>query len=303
MKINIAQIGYGYWGKRLASYFKKDKNLFLKYICALNVENNKEFTRDINKIWQDKSIEAVVVATPIDTHYSIVKKALRSNKNVLCEKPLARKTKQVLELKRIAQKKKLLLLTEFTYTFSKSIQRAKQIIDSNTIGEIKSIELSLKYLGRFLKYDSYWLFGSHLLSILDVFVPLQTLTFKKIDLLKDKKRTETGLILFKNKKITGKAVVSSNYPEKEMKLIIYGEKGTLIYSSMQKPSLSYSCYKKTKGILGDKLITKKKTYNINEKDNLQHAVDYFKKCLKKQAKSNIDRAVLITKILENTSKT
>lgn len=298
-KINIAQIGYGYWGKRLYRYLKADKSFSLKYVCALNIKENEEFTTDINKIWEDKSINAVVIATPINTHYPLVKKALLCNKNVLCEKPLALKTQEVLELRRIAKRRRLLLLTEFTYTFSRSIQKAKQIIDNGDIGKIESAELSLKYAGRFLEYNVYWLLASHLLSILDIFVPLKELKFQKVDMIKHNDRTETGLILFKNQKISGKMTVSLNYPKKEMRMIIYGNKGTLTYSSMSQPSLNFICYKKTEGVLGKKLITRQKSYSIDEGNNLKYAVEYFKKALRKQVNSNVDRAVSITRILKN----
>jgi len=297
-KINIAQIGYGYWGKRLYRYFKNDNKFFVKYVFAFNVKNNKEFITDINKIWQDKSIEAVVIASPINTHYFLTKKTLLSGKNVLCEKPLALKVKEVLELKKIAQKRDLLILTEFTYTFSVSLKKAEEIIKKGIIGKVESIELSLKYAGRFLEYNVYWLLGSHLLSILDIFVSLKSLKFKKIDFIKHNKRVETGMILFSGKNIKGKMTVSLNYPEKEMKAIIYGQKGTLIYSSMEKPSLRLICYKKREGILGDKLITKQKNYDIDEKNNLKFAVEYFYKMLKGKAESNINKAVQVTKILK-----
>ncbi len=301
-KINIAQIGYGYWGKRLYRYLKSHKGFNLKYVCAFNIKEEKEFIKDINKIWNDKTIKAIVVATPIETHYLFTKKALLCNKSVLCEKPLVLRKKEAIELKKIAEKRNLLLLTEFTYTFSKSLEKAKKFIDSDELGKIDAIEMSLKYAGRFLKYNVYWLLASHLLSILDVFISLKNLNFKKVDFIKHKKRTETGMILFQNKNASGKITVSLNYPEKEMKVIIYGQKGTLVYSSMIKPSLKFICYEKTEGILGDKLITKEKSYFIDEKNNLEHAVEYFYKALRKQAKSNIDRAVLVTEILEKLNK-
>jgi len=301
-KISIAQIGYGYWGQRLYRYFKNDGNFFLKYVYAPSLKKHKGFTNDIDKIWNDKDIKAVVIATPIDTHYSLVKEALLYNKNVLCEKPLALKTKEVLELKKIAERKNLVLLTEFTYTFSKSLKKAKNIIEKGAIGKIESIEMSLKYAGRFLKYDVYWLLASHLLSILDIFVPLEKLKFQKVDLIKHIGRVETGTILFNNKKIAGKLTVSLNYPEKEMRIIIYGAKGTLTYSSMLEPSLRVICYKKTEGVLGDKLIIKDKSYLIDEKNNLKYAVDYFYRVLQNQTEDNIDRAVLVTEILEKLNK-
>ena len=102
-KINIALIGYGYWGKRLCRYLKEEKGFNLKYVC----------TRNNDKIWADESIEAVVIATPIDTHYKIAKMALLMNKHVLCEKPLSLKVEEVLELKKIAEQKNLLLLVPY----------------------------------------------------------------------------------------------------------------------------------------------------------------------------------------------
>lgn len=297
-KIDVALIGYGYWGQRLYRYLKSNENFFVKYVFGRSLKEDKEFTSDINKIWEDKDIQAVVIATPIDTHYSVIKQALLYNKNVLCEKPLAQKTKEILELKAISEQKNLLLLTEFTYTFSKSLEKAEGIIDKGLIGEIKSMELSLKYAGRFLRYDVYWLLASHLLSILDIFIPLEKLSFNKVDFIKHNGRAETGLLLFKSEKVAGGMTVSLNYPDREAKVIIYGEKGTLIYTTLSQPSLSISWYKKTEGVLSNELVTKNEFFFFDEGNNLKYAVEYFHKALEGSANSNIDRAVKVTKILE-----
>lgn len=297
-KVDIALIGYGYWGQRLYRYLKSNENFFVKYVFGRSLKEDKEFTSDINKIWQDKDIRAVVIATPIDTHYSVIKEALLCNKNVLCEKPLALRTEEILELKTISEQKNLLLLTEFTYTFSKSLEKAKRIIDDGLIGEIESVQLSLKYAGRFLKYDVYWLLASHLLSILDMFIPLEKLNFNKVDFIKHNGRAETGLLLFKSEKVSGEMTVSLNYPDRAAKVTIYGEKGTLIYTALSQPSLSISWYNRTEGILSDELVTKKEFYFFDEGNNLKYAVEYFHKALEGSANSNIDTAIKVTKILE-----
>ncbi len=300
-KVNAALIGYGYWGKRFYRYLKSNKNFSFKYVYGRSLQDNKEFTNDLNKIWNDKSIQAVVIATPIDTHYSIVKKALLCNKNVLCEKPLALKTKEVLELKRISERKNLLLLTEFTYTFSKSVEKAKKLIGDGLIGKIEAMELSLKYAGRFLKYDVYWLLASHLLSILDIFIGLEKLRFNKVDLIRHKGRVETGLILFKNKEVSGKMTVSLNYPDKEMKVIIYGEKGTLVYTTLSQPSLKISWYKKTEGVLGDELVVKTKSWFLDEKNNLDLAINNFSDAMNGRRAGNLEMSIMVTKILDRLS--
>ncbi len=282
--INVALIGYGYWGSKLLRYLRTDKHFKVVHVC-----NSKT---DLSKVWPD--VEAVVVATPIDTHYRVVKQALLQGKHVLSEKPLALKTKECLELKRLAKEKGLVLAVEYTWTFSKGLQKAQK----TDIGVIKAIEMEIKHLGRFLKWDVYWLLASHMLSILDMFVPLKTLKFKKVDLLKDRGMAETGMILFQNKSVKGRISISTNYPEKETKVIIYGTKGTIIYEPQAKKSLRIGWYKKTEGLLGKDLLTKVKAYSYDETNNLKHAVEYFYQVLKSRAKTNIDRAIEITRILE-----
>lgn len=289
MKINISLIGYGYWGQKLYKYL--NEKFIIRHVCDLNVKKEGIFTKNIE--WDD--VSAVVIATPIETHYKIVKEALLAGKNVLCEKPLTTNSKEVLELKKLAQRKKLILQTEFTYTFSKALKKAKEI----DIGKIEAIEMTLGYAGKFSKYNVYWVLGPHLLSILDMFISLDKLKFKKIDFIKN----EMGIILFDGK-IKGSLTVSLNYPEKRMKVILYGEKGTIVYSSMEEPSLRVIHYRKDRGIIGDKdkLITKIRKYHINEKDNLRLAVEHFHKVLKNKEKSNINRALLITNILEKQNE-
>ena len=283
MKNNISLIGYGYWGQKLFKYL--NEKFKICHVCDLNVKEEGIFSKNIE--WDD--VSSVVIATPIDTHYEIVKRALLAGKNVLCEKPLTTKSKEILELKKLAQKKGLVLQTEFTYTFSKALKKAKE----TDIGKIHSIEMTLGYVGRFQKHNVYWLLGSHLLSILDMFVSLNKLKFKKIDFIKN----ETGIILFDGK-IKGSLTISLNYPSKRMKVIVYGEKGTIVYSSMEEPSLWIICYRKVKGVIGNELITKIRKYCINEKDNLRLSVEHFYRVLKNKEKSNINRALMVTKILE-----
>lgn len=292
--VDVALIGYGYWGSKLYRYLKESKHFNLKYVYALSRKDCPEFTNNINDVWQDKKATAVVVATPIDTHYAVVRKALIHHKNVLSEKPLALKTKECLALKRLSEKKKLLLLTEYTWTFSKALQKAQK----TDIGTIKAIEMDIKHLGRFLKWDVYWLLASHLLSILDMFVPLKTLEFKKTDFLKDRGLTETGMILFGNKEIKGRINISVNYIEKQTKVVIYGTKGTIIYEPLSKESLRIGWYKKTESLLAKDLLTKKKVYFYDETNNLKYAAEFFYQVLKGEAKTNIDRAIEITRIIE-----
>ena len=132
--IDCALIGCGYWGSKLKRYIEENQNFNLKYIC-----NSRS---DLNEVWNDKQITAVVVATPNETHYPIVKSALLHGKNVLTEKPLALKTEECEELKQIASDNNLLLMVEYTYTFSEALKQAQNMVQvKEGIGEIISVHM------------------------------------------------------------------------------------------------------------------------------------------------------------------
>lgn len=288
--IDCALVGCGYWGSKLKRYIEENQNFNLKYIC-----NSKS---DLNEVWNDKQITAVVVATRNETHYSIVKSALLHGKNVLSEKPLALKTEECEELKEIALDSNLLLLVEYTYTFSRALRKAKEMVGEGEIGKILGLEMAIKHLGRFKGGNVYWLLGSHMLSVLDMFIPLKDLSFQKTDLVNYDGQVETGIISFKKGDVSGQIVVSLNYPGKETRIIIYGEKGTIIYDPVSRPSLKVERYERLRWTVADKLPREHMDFHIDEANNLRYAIEHFVEALKGKAEGNTDRAVAITRILE-----
>lgn len=288
--IDCALIGCGYWGSKLKRYIEENQNFNLKYIC-----NSKS---DLNEVWNDKQITAVVVATRNDTHYPIVKSALLHGKNVLSEKPLTLKAEECEELKQIALDSNLLLLVEYTYTFSRGLKKAKEMVGEGEIGKILGLEMAIKHLGRFKGGGVYWLLGSHMLSVLDMFIPLSELSFEKTDLVTYDGEVETGVISFKKREVSGQIAVSLNYPGKEMRIIIYGEKGTIIYDPVSQPSLQVERYERLRWTVADKLPREHMDFHIDEASNLRYAIEHFFEALMGEAEGNIDRAVTITKILE-----
>jgi len=291
-KINVALIGKGYWGSKLERYIQENKNFNLKYLC--------DSKSDLEKVLNDKEILAVIEATRNETRYEIVKKALLKNKNVLTEKPLALKSNQCEELRKIASTKDVRLMTDYTHTFSIALKKAQQMVNKEKIGDICGIEMAIKHLGRFGGGSVYWLLGSHMLSILDMFVPIKSLDFERKDLVKHDGKIESGIILFKNKnkKFSGSISVSLNYPGKETKVTIYGKDGSIIYSPLSQPSLHAESYKRKKWTIGSKLPKKEFNFNSNESNNLRYTLKHFYDVLNKKEKSNIERAIQITKILE-----
>ena len=295
MKIKTALIGCGYWGAILKRYIEENPNFSLECVCNSKSDLEEE-------VWKNKDISAVVVATPNKTHYPIVRAALLSGKHVLSEKPLALKTEECEELRELAKNKNLELVTEYVFTFSRALNKAKKIAGNGKIGNIRGFEMSTKHLGRFGGGSVYFLLGSHMLSVLDMFVPIKGLKFERKDLVTYKGEVETGVIFFENKDISGQIVVSLNYPKKETKITVYGEKGTMVYDSISQPALQVETYERVPWTIGLKLPRTHKEYNIDESNNLKYAIEYFYEVIKGNSKSNIDRAVKISRILESIQK-
>lgn len=292
--IDCALIGCGYWGSKLKRYIEENQSFNLKYVC-----NSKS---DLNEVWNDKQVTAVVVATPNETHYPIIKSALLHDKNVLSEKPLAFKTKECEELRQIALDRKRLLLVEYTYTFSKALRQAQSMVKQGKIGNILGIEMSVRHLGRFKGGSVYWLLGSHMLSVLDMFIPIEDLSFRKTDLVTYEEEVETGVIYFNKGDISGQIVVSLNYPGKETRIIIYGDKGTIIYNPVYQPSLQVENYERLKWTVDSKLPREHTEFNIDESNNLLYVIEHFAKALQGEAEGNADRAIAITRILQGLER-
>jgi len=284
-KNNLVLIGKGYWGDKLKKYVEESPYFELISLC--NSRSNLE-----KDVWNNKKVDAVVIATPNDTHYFLAKKALLSGKDVLCEKPLAMHSEECKELLEISSKKNLEILVDYTHTFSKGLEIATQRIEEGALGNISGVNLHLQQWGKFNKGNVYWLIGSHMLSILDMFIPLKNLEFKGKEIIRRKGIIETAQIECKNEKNLSNIFVGLNSPTKNFKVNIYCSKGAIVYDPLSKESLTIRNYDKEK-------IEK---YKIDESNNLRRMFFNFHKVLKREIPSNLNRAIMITKILENIER-
>lgn len=295
--MEIALIGIGYWGSKLKFYLEEHPQFNLKYLC--------DSKTDLNEVWYNDEVEAVVVATRNDSHYDLTKKALEAGKHVLVEKPLALKAEQALEIKGLAREKGLSVVTEYVFTFSKALGLARRYaLGTDTswgIGRLLGADFSAKHLGRFGGGSVYWLLGSHWLSVLDMFMPLETLTFSRHDLVVHDGTVESGVINFDGDGFAGQISVSLNYPEKRVLAVLYGEKGTVTYNPLASPSLRVVRYDRPRWTVANKIPRKVKEFNIDESNNLRNAVEYFWNVLCGYEEDNLDRSVKVTQLLENLS--
>src|SRR5687767_9791269 len=116
-ELKLGQAGLGYWGTNLARNF--DELAELRWLCDASVELLEQFggryprarlTEDFGEMLADPELDAVIIATPVPTHYSLAKQALEAGKHVFVEKPPAMKAAEMEELLELAQANGLVLM-------------------------------------------------------------------------------------------------------------------------------------------------------------------------------------------------
>jgi predicted dehydrogenase len=125
-------------------------------------------TVDYKKILNDPRIDAVCVASPTNTHFSITKEALTHNKHVLCEKPLALTVQECAQIKALTAERQKILLVGHVFLFNAGIVRLKEYIQSGELGRVYYAYSTRTNLGPF-RYDvnALWDLAPHDIYILN----------------------------------------------------------------------------------------------------------------------------------------
>jgi predicted dehydrogenase len=174
MKIGI--IGYGYWGPNLVRNFSGIGSCTIKKVADQRKERldvlaksypGIEGVMTADDIIADPEIDAVVIATPVFTHYEIARKALDEGKHVLIEKPMTSTSEQALGLIELAAKKQKVLMVDHTFLYTGAVQKIKELIDSGELGNINYFDSSRINLGLFQPdINVLWDLAPHDISIL-----------------------------------------------------------------------------------------------------------------------------------------
>ncbi len=173
--MNIGIIGYGYWGKNLVRNFYAQKKIKVKTILDFDAKKLQlasqyypdiHTTTSLTTFLADASIEAVVIATPVFTHYELVKQALLKDKHVLVEKPMTASYLQAKELMEIANERSLLLMVDHTFLYTGAVQKIKDLMDKKELGNINYIDSTRINLGLFQSdVNVLWDLAAHDISI------------------------------------------------------------------------------------------------------------------------------------------
>jgi len=179
--IKVGVIGYGYWGPNLVRNFMEAPGSTVISVCDVQSERlgllkvrypTVTTATDCADLLADPSIDAIVVATPVSSHFELGMAALKAGKHVLIEKPLAANSEQAMQLIDEAAKQKRVLMVDHTFVYTSAVRKIRELITSNTLGEIYYYDAVRVNLGLFQHdVNVIWDLAIHDLSIMDYVLP------------------------------------------------------------------------------------------------------------------------------------
>ncbi len=173
-------MGYGYWGPNLVRNFQSVPDCVVKYVCDPREDRLKLVSRQYptvncvasqEALYSDPSLDAIIIATPVFTHYELARKALLSGKHVLIEKPLTASVKEALDLQEIAEKQHKVIMVDHTFLYTGAVRKIKEIIESNQLGKVHYFDSTRINLGLFQPdINVLWDLAPHDISVLNYLI-------------------------------------------------------------------------------------------------------------------------------------
>jgi predicted dehydrogenase len=174
--VKVGIVGYGYWGTNLVRNFFNTKDCQLKVVADGNPARLAALAKsypsvsgvaEASELIMDPSIDAVVIATPVFSHFDLAKKALLEGKHVLLEKPMTATRAQAAELIDLAGKKGLTLMADHTFLYTGAVRKIRDLVDQDVLGGLRYFDSIRINLGLFQPdVNVLWDLAPHDISIL-----------------------------------------------------------------------------------------------------------------------------------------
>lgn len=322
--MKAAVIGYGYWGPNLVRNLAQLDEIEVAW-CVDKREGRRalakkqhpvmQVTANADEVFEDTSVDAVVIATPVGTHFDLAKRALESGKHVLVEKPMTQTVAQGEELIELARKHDRVLMVDHTFIYTGAVRKMKEIIEVGELGDLyyfDSVRVNLGLIQH--DVDVLWDLAPHDLSILTHLIKHPPKYVSAVG----SSHTGNGFadvaymtVYFENNLI---AHFHVNWlsPVKIRQTLIGGSRRMLVYDDMQ-PSEKVRVYDR-----GVDVTTREGAYNtlidyrsgdmwapkIEPREALSVECQHFLECIrfKKVPQSSAESGLAVVKLLEGASK-
>ncbi len=171
----IGVLGYGYWGPNIVRNLRDSRMAELAGIAEVRRERHDEIRMfapgvevvDDHRRLLESDLDALVIATPIHTHFAIAREALEAGKHVLIEKPMAASVEEASDLVRLASEHSRTLMVGHTFMYNPAVVELSRMVRAGELGHIYHVDTARLNLGLFQRgSDVIWDLAPHDISIL-----------------------------------------------------------------------------------------------------------------------------------------
>jgi len=244
-RVRIGVVGYGYWGPNLVRNFGDLSDASVAAVAdsrpeRLDVARRRcpgaELYADPHALITSPAVDAVVIATPVATHFELAYAALRAGKHVLVEKPLASSSAQARALIAEAAARGLVLMVDHTFVYTPAVRRIRELVAAGELGELYYYDSVRVNLGLFQHDVSVlWDLAVHDLSIMDFVLGRRptALSATGVAHVTGKPENIAYLTMFFEDRLIGHVHVNWLAPVKIRRTLIGGSRRMIVFDDLE----------------------------------------------------------------------
>jgi predicted dehydrogenase len=174
--VRVGQVGLGGWGRNLLRNFSTLPESDLRWACDADPETlalhapahpGTRFTTRYQDLLDDPDVEAVVIATPVPSHFELARQAIAAGKHVMIEKPMTWRAAEARELRDLVEASGVTLMVGHLLRFHPGVEKLRELIDSGELGEVRYVYGNRLNLGVIRKDENaLWSLGVHDVSVI-----------------------------------------------------------------------------------------------------------------------------------------
>jgi len=298
--IRIGVVGFGYWGPNLARAVAETDAARLEMIADFSPSARERASRrhpsarlvpDWRDLVADPAVDAVMVATPVESHFDIALAALRAGKHVLVEKPMTNLVAHAERLVEEAARRSRVLMVDHTFVYTGAVQMIRGLIESGRIGDIYYYDSTRVNLGLFRRdVNVIWDLAVHDFAIMDYLLAARTVAISAsaAGFVPDARENMAHLSVYFDDGAMAHLNVNWLAPVKVRQTMIGGSRQMVIYDDMQ-TSEKVKVYDRGVAIVDDPKLAYDQmiSYRIGEmwapaispKEALLNEIEEFLRCI------------------------
>jgi len=314
--MQIAVIGAGYWGVNLVRVFSQLG--VLGKVCDFNVDRLAKLTAQfpgvamessIDAVVNDRMIDAVAIATPAETHFSLARQALLAGKDVYVEKPLTLHCDEAITLTKMAAELGRILMVGHLLEFHPAITRLQELIEQGELGRLEYIYSNRLNMGKVRREENaLWSFAPHDISVILLLVkrmPIQVTATGGAYLQPNIADVTVSTMLF-DRGVRAHLFVSWLHPFKEQKLVVVGERRMAVFDDVSKAD-KLQIFDKKIDLVNGQFVAEKpqaRTIDFPAGEPLRLECEHFLECLdtRRVPKTDGNDGWRVLKVLEASQR-